>query len=285
MSRLFLTAAPSVIAGHGTPLPSGFVIEPLTIDEIEESGALLYAAYQASDDPEPAELDELKLFWSGEWGLPIPSATFCVRRVDDGVMVALSVVCASQDGPLIAHLATDEFARRNGLGAALLETSAAALQLLGEEAMYLAVDAANPGPLRLYARIGFRLYADGCLQNGVVTYTTLEQVAFVEAMIDRAAPTLELPSRVTLHVSYPAAPQSPHGVTKELQCRLTKRLLAVVVGYRNGDAEVTPAHGALATVIELLSAAEHTHQTDITLLSSFAALKDAGKRVALRFSN
>ncbi len=187
MPRYYLHASASALAhGKALELDDRYLVEQLTEEHADEAAALLVAAYAESDDPEPAELNELELYWSREWGAPIPSATFCARRTSDLAMASLSVVCDNEEGPLIAHVGTLPGDRRRGLGSHLIGRSAAALGFLGRVSVNLAAAAENRPALKLYARLGFRFSAPGALEGDAIWYRDPEHFESVTTMIRHA---------------------------------------------------------------------------------------------------
>lgn len=293
MPRLRMIApALDVIERCGT-VATSVVIEPLGADRAEEASAVLVEAYRSADDALDDDGDQLDLFWIGEWGPPVTSATLCACEVAGGSMVGLSLVCLFERLPLVAHLVVAEPARRTGVAAALLASSARGLMDVGIDTIELAVDANNLSALHLYARLGFRLDAPGCRHRSAdgrpwIGYIGPSAFDGLRSALLDAMPGLEdLPDFVvglrdaeTGDVVFPFANTSAGH-------RLPGWILALVTGWRSGEA-VRPMSGReLDTAIALLSPAESATMFDQPSLEAWRSLRAgaaADARFAVRFS-
>ncbi len=93
MPRLRMIApAVDVIARSGA-VRSSVVFERLSPDMAAEASEVLVEAYRSADDSLDDDGDQLDLFWAGESGPSVTSATMCAREVAGGSMVGLSLVC------------------------------------------------------------------------------------------------------------------------------------------------------------------------------------------------
>ena len=291
MPRYFLHASTSVVASAAKiELDDRYVVEQLTEGHVDEAAALLVAAYAESDDPEPPELNEVALFWSGEWGPPIPSATFCARRTIDGAMVSLSLVCDRDDGPLIAHVATRPGQRSRGLSSHLIGRSAAGLRTLERDCVNLAVAAENRSALQLYSRVGFRFYAPGALEGDTVWYREPEQFDAVTSMIRRAwgvDDSYALPW-FGIGLCHPDGSETFPRVNPPGQHAYPGYVLAAVTGYRTGDATYRLSATDLDTAIDLLTPAEaslHYEHPNLAAWRSVRVAARTGDVVLARFAN
>ena len=156
MPRLRMIApARDVVERAGSVRRSSVVIEPLASSAAQEASDVLVEAYRTADDTLDDDGEQLRLFWAGEWGPAVPTATVCARSAPAGEMVGLSLVCLFEGLAFVAHLVVAEPHRRHGVAATLLASSAQGLLEEGIDTLELAVDASNRAALHLYTRLGF----------------------------------------------------------------------------------------------------------------------------------
>lgn len=291
MPRYFLHASTRVVASRvELDLDDRYLVGQLTEEESDEASALLVAAYEQSDEPKPAELDEMALFWSGEWGRPILSATCCARRRADGAMVSVALVCDRDDGPLIAHLATLPAHRSRGLSSHLIRRSAAELRALERLSVYLATAPANRSAMKLYVRLGFRFYAAGALEGDLVWYREPEQFDALKSMIRRAWDVDDSYALPWFGVGL------RHWDGSETFSRVNPAglhaypgyVLAAVTGHRTGDATYEMSPGDLDTAIDLLAPAEaslHYEHPNLAAWRSVRVAARTGEVIVARFSD
>ncbi len=280
MPRLRMIApALDVIERCGT-VATSVVIERLNADQAAEASKVLVEAYRSADDALDDDGDQLDLFWVGEWGPPVTSATMCAREVAGGSMVGLSLVCLFEGLPLVAHLVVAERARRNGIAATLLASSARGLLETGIDTIELAVHAKNRGALRLYTRLGFRLDAPGCLYRAEgrpwIGYSEPPAFDGLRSALLNAMPGLEeSPGYVVgVHdadsgeVVYPFANAGTGH-------RLPGWILALVTGWRSGGSVRQMSADEFDTAIALLSPVESAAMFDHPNLEAWRALRVA----------
>jgi GNAT superfamily N-acetyltransferase len=268
MAKLFMIAPVTGVASVAPP--SQVEIRSLDEADLERQAEVIRTAflgtpdaYQDSDDGADAQA-----FWAAEWGEPIRKATYGAFVGNE--LVGLSYVCVASRGPLVGVVAVipDWTGRR--VGAALVSASAAGL--VGEyEALTLAVIPDNIGALRLYVGLGFRLYADGCLEVGAVRYTELSQFEFIFNSFEQSLPGVELP------VTYGVQPY----LNRTVNHRLAGWILLVITGYRGGVREIsmTPAQFDLA--LALLRPAGAATIFDHPNLQAWESIRAAGEVTGL----
>ncbi len=287
-----IAPALEVIERSGT-VATSVVIEQLAADRAAEAREVLVEAYRTADDSLDDDGDQLDLFWAGEWGPPVTSATMCAREAAGRSMVGISMVCLFEGLPLVAHLVVAEPMRRNGVAATLLASSARGLLEAGIDTIELAVDAKNRGALRLYTRLGFRLDAPGCLHRGSDGRPSIryrEPTAFDglrSALLDAMPGLEESPGYVvgvfdadSGEVVYPFADTSTGH-------RLPGWILGLVTGWRSRAAVRLMSANEFDTAIALLGPAESATMFDHPNLEAWHALRDgaaADATFAVRFS-
>jgi GNAT superfamily N-acetyltransferase len=292
MSRYFLYASTNVVASAATNslLDDQYVVEQLTERDCDEAAALLVAAYAESDDLEPLDLDEVGQFWAGDWGAPIPAATLCVRRIADGAMVSLSLVCEHDVAPLIAHLGTVPDERGRGLSSHLMGRSAEALRILKHDSVSLATAAENRSALKLYAHIGFRFYAPEALEGDAVWYRWPEQFDSVKSMIRSAwgvDGSFALPW-FGVGLRHADGSETFSRVNPPGQHGYPGYVLAAVTGHRVGNATYELSPSDLVTAIDLLAAAEASLYYEHPNLAAWRSVRVAartGDVVIARFAD
>lgn len=151
-----IAAAPAVSTLASDAVGPALTLTRVGPDEAERSSEVLVGAYASAGIPEFDDDQEIGRFWGSTYGPPVPEATWCARRVDDGTIVGLSLLCLFEGLPLVAHLVVDESVRRRGVGTVLLAASARGLLDVGIDTIELAVDLTNHPARDLYVRMGFR---------------------------------------------------------------------------------------------------------------------------------
>lgn len=247
------TAAVPVVAA-----PVGVTIRRIEVDPLgleSEQARVLRDAYAVSPDiqTDADDREDAVLFWRGEWGPPVGAAS--LGAFADDRLIGLSYVCERSDAPLLADLVVEPGWHGRGVGAALISASAAALSAEGFAVFTLAVHADNVAALGLYARMGFRLYAEGCVEGDSVAYRTEGQFRVVNAQFEKVVPSM------SLDVRYAVAPiPTPTGfvqfVNTVAEHRLPGRILATLVGHRSGSGRYPMDRRGLEVAVALLSPAE-----------------------------
>lgn len=257
------------------------VVNRLRADEADQASAVLVEAYRSSDDSLDGDGEQLNLFWAGEWGPPVPEATFCARQLPRGHIVGLSLVCLLDGLPLVAHLVVAEPVRRKGVAAALLAASAGGLLAVGIDTVELAVGADNRNALHLYTRLGFRLDAPGCLQRPAdarpwIGYTELPAFDGLRASMLAAMPDLDVsPDYVVgMRDAETDQPTFPLANTSAGH-HLPGWILALVTGWRSGQATIAMSARELDAAIVLLSPAEAATVFDHPNLKGWRSLRRA----------
>ncbi len=264
-------------------LPEGLAIRELEADPLgleSEQARVLAEAYAVSPDFQ-ADVDDREdavLFWQGEWGPPVVAAS--LGAFDGDRLVGLSYVCERTDGrgravnggigvepeveqpikyiPLLADLVVEPGWQGRGVGAALLSASAAALAAGGFPTLTLAVHPDNLGALSLYARMGFRMNVEGCVEGDSIAYRTAEQFQALHAQFDSVLPGLELP--VECYCVKPVGVAGLEGfdqyVNRNPLHRLPVRVLGMVTGHRSGSARIEVSRRVIEDAVSLLGPAE-----------------------------
>ncbi len=291
MPRYRLHASTSVVASAAEfELHDRYRVEKFTERYVDEAALLLVAAYAESYDPEPADLSEVSRYWSGEWGPPIPSATFCARRTSDGAMVSLSLVCDHDDEPLIAHVGTLPDERGRGLCSHLMGRSAAGLRALERDYVNLAAAAENSLALKLYARLGFRFYAPGAREGDAIWYREPEQFEAATSSIRRAWGVDESYALPWFGVGlrHPDGSETFSRVNPSGQHAYPGYVLAAVTGHRTGNATYELSLTDLGTAIDLLAPAEaslHYEHPNLAAWRSVRVASRPGDVIIARFAD
>lgn len=246
--------------------PLGVEIRLLDNSNLDVQAEVVRGAFRGTPDAYVDQDDgvDAQAFWAGEWGEPIPSATFAAFFGDE--LIGLAYVAVGETAPLLGVVAVVPRWKGKRVGAALI--SACAAGLIGvSHAVTLAVNPDNIGPLHLYVGLGFRLYADGCLATGVVEYTEQAQFDFIFSLFERSLPGVELP------LTYGVQPY----LNRTMGHRLAGWVLLVITGYRSGVQEIqmTPAQFDLA--IALLRPAGAATIYDHPNLQAWEAIRAAGE--------
>ena len=295
MARLRMIApALDVIEQSGRfPPDPDIVVVPFSEELGEEATQVLVEAYRSVDDSLDDDDQQIDLFWASEWGPPVRQATFCAVERSSDAIVGLSLLCLLDDLPLVAHLVVAQRARRRSVGAHLLAASARGLIDVGIDTVELAVDAKNRNALRLYARLGFRFDAPGCRHRTVdgrpwIGYSERPafdalRVAMLQAMPDLdPTPDYIIGLRDTETDRRPVPfgnPSAGH--------HLPGWILALITGWRSGDATISLSDRDLDTAIELLSPAESAalfEPCDLVAWRSLQGKADRDESVVVRFS-
>ena len=277
MSKLFLVCSPAAVPSVDPP--EGITVRALTVDTAgleSDQALLLRAAYAVSPDlqPDTDDGEDAVLFWRGEWGPPVVAATLGAFDVT-GRLVGLSYVCDRTDEALLADLVVAPDLHGKGVGAALISASAVGLVAAGRTVFGLAVHQDNIGALSVYARMGFRLFAEGCLEGDTVSYLTFDQFDAVNAQIYEVAADMMLSPQYS--VSPVPVPQGfvPR-VNRSYEHRLPGRILALVTGHRRGDGSYLLTRNRLQAAIWLLEPAEAATIYQHPNLESWRAARDTG---------
>jgi GNAT superfamily N-acetyltransferase len=238
MAKLFLIAPVCDVAVVAPPPP--VQIRLLDETQLEGQAGVIREAFLGTPDAYVDGDDgaDAAAFWAAEWGEPIRCATVGAYVGDE--LIGLSYVCVGEKHPLVGVVAVVPGWKGQRVGAALV--SASATRLNGEyEALTLAVHPDNISPLHLYVGLGFRLYADGCLETGTVRYTELSQFEFIFSLFERSLPGVELP------LIYGVQPY----LNRTMGHRLAGWILLVITGYRSGVSEIamTPKQFDLALAL------------------------------------
>lgn len=245
MRRFFLIARTAEV--DPPRAADGATVSPLGPEHAAENIALLVDAYRDSPDPaEPGEddADEVPRFWAGVYGQPIPE--LCVGVWSGDQLVAASLVSRQNKRPNVCFLVVEPGRQGQGLGTLALRSSATSALSCDEAAITLFCHPDNCSALRLYANLGFRLYAEGCVTSEGIAYSVQEQFAALHAQFDRNLPDVEVPT------TYGVLPY----LNRSSDHRLPGRILAAVTGYRSGNVRIPMTQSMLDAAIALLSPAE-----------------------------
>lgn len=255
--------------------PAGVRIQRVEDEDRPAQRVVLGAAYATApgrqeDHDDEADVDQ---FWDGVWGTPIRSATFGAWLGDS--LVGLAYVCdRGETYPLVAELVVLPQEHARGIGAALLSAVIDACRAEGHGGVTLAVHQDNLGAIHLYARMGFALYAEGCLEAGGVVYRTAEQFQMLRHQFDSVLPGLDLP------VEYCVRPVGVDGFQQFVNVialhRLPVRILGMVTGHRSGSACLQASRRVVEDAVLLLGPAEAATIFDHPNLWSWRRALDTG---------
>jgi hypothetical protein len=273
MHRLRMVAPTRWLAARETQL---WKSRPLTPADSEVTSKLLVSAYLGTGEATDEDHEEVGLFFAGEWGPPIPEATVAISD-RNGVMVAASLVCEYEGDPLLAHVVSAPAVRGLGAGVAAIAGSAKGLSGIGVEQIHLAVSAHNLSALRLYAHLGFALYADDAVASeSGLRYES--EIAFeqVREQIERSLPGPGLPSCYGLGVRRDDGTIHFDYLNTGPEHQLPGRILALMAGHRSGVADIDLDYRTVDALVELWTPAGAATIYDHPNLESWRRVRDAG---------
>jgi Acetyltransferase (GNAT) domain len=190
-------------------------------------------------------------------------------------IIGASLVCHFEDEPLVAHLVVLREWRGRGIAGSLVRASADALLANEHPHISLAVSAKNLNALRTYARLGFGLFApEATASNEGVRYQTRACFTAVSNQIEAAAPDLEVANIYGVGVkrSGSATIEWPF-VNVTPDHLLPGRILALITGWRSGDAEIPITPSMFDAAIALLTPAGSATFFDHPNLTAWQALR------------
>lgn len=233
----------------------GAVIRPFTLDDEGEVSAVLVSAYQETYEEEPDDDQEVGRFLNNDWGQAVLDASFVAVDPTSKRIVGATLICLREDFPLVAHAVVLAERQGQGIAGCLIRASSEVLSRHGEPRISLAVSANNVNALRTYARLGFGLFApEATVSNEGVRYQTRACFTVVSNQIEAAAPELEVASVYGVGVKRSGSTTIdwPHiNVTPDHL--LPGRILALVTGWRSGDAEIPITASMFDAAIALLT--------------------------------
>jgi len=147
----------------GAQPPAGFDCRPVAPSDTQQLAELMLDAYRGTVDYNGETLadalKEVECTLSGSYGRFLPECSFVVAGEDE--LASATLVTLPGEGrpdkcPLLAFAMTRKCHQRQGMSAALVRRSAAALREWGYSRVELVVTAANAPARRLYARLGFQ---------------------------------------------------------------------------------------------------------------------------------
>jgi ribosomal protein S18 acetylase RimI-like enzyme len=264
-------------------------IRPFTHSDFAETSRVLVAAYEGTSEAEADDDQELSRFLNNDWGPTAPEATFVAVDPFAKSIIGASLVCHFEDEPLIAHLVVLREWQGRGIAGSLVRASADALLVKDHPHISLAVSAKNLNALRTYARLGFGLFApEATVSNEGVRYPTRACFTAVSNQIEAAAPDLEVASIYGVGVKrsgsttieWPFINVTPDHL-------LPGRILALITGWRSGDAEIPITPSMFDAAIALLTPAGSATFFDHPNLMAWQALRSTlqpGDTSRVRFS-
>jgi ribosomal protein S18 acetylase RimI-like enzyme len=250
-------------------------IRPFTASDFDETSRVLVAAYKGTSEAEADDDQELGRFLNNDWGPTAPEATFVAIDPFSKSIIGASLVCHFEDEPLVAHLVVLREWRGRGIAGSLVRASADALLANEHPHISLAVSAKNLNALRTYARLGFGLFApEATASNEGVRYQTRACFTAVSNQIEAAAPDLEVANIYGVGVKRSGSTTIdwPHiNVTPDHL--LPGRILALITGWRSGDAEIPITPSMFDAAIALLTPAGSATFFDHPNLTAWQALR------------
>jgi ribosomal protein S18 acetylase RimI-like enzyme len=267
----------------------GVVIRPFTQADAGEVSAVLVAAYRGTSEEEPDDDQEVGRFLNNDWGHAVLDASFVAVDATSKRIIGATLICLREDFPLVAHAVV--LAERQGLGIAgcLIRASSEVLSRHGEPRISLAVSAKNVNALRTYARLGFGIFApEATVSDEGVRYQTRACFTVTSKQIEAAAPDLEVPTVYSVGVKrsgsstieWPFINATPDHL-------LPGRILALITGWRNGDAEIPITPSMFDAAIALLNptgAATFFEHPNLTAWQELRSTLQPGDTPMLRFS-
>ena len=233
------------------------MIRQFSFADFDETSKVLVDAYAGTTEAEPDDDQELARFLNNDWGPVAPEATFVAIDPLSRSIVGACLVCHFEDEPLVAHLVVLPGWQGRGIAGSLIRSSADALQANAHPQISLAVSAKNVNALRTYARLGFGLFApEATVSPKGVRYETFDCFEVVFKQIEQAAPDLAPPSIYGVGVKRSGAStiQWPF-INATADHLFPGRILALVTGWRSGDAEVPVTLSIFDAAIALLTPA------------------------------
>jgi ribosomal protein S18 acetylase RimI-like enzyme len=253
----------------------GVMIRPFTLDDAKEVSAVLVAAYRGTSEEEPDDDQEVGRFLNNDWGQAVLDASFIAVDATSERIVGATLICLREDFPLVAHAVVLAERQGQGIAGCLIRASSEVLSRHGEPRISLAVSAKNVNALRTYARLGFGLFApEATVSNERVRYQTRACFTVVSNQIEAAAPDLEVASIYGVGVKrsgsttieWPFINVTPDHL-------LPGRILALITGWRSGDAVIPITPSMFDAAIALLTPAGSATFFDHPNLTAWQALR------------
>ncbi len=136
--------------------------------DAEALASLMHAAYLGTIDDEgesPAEsLAEMREFFGGKYGAPLPEA--CVALERDGLTVAAALMCDWSErhqtvaGPLVAFVLVHPSVRDQGLGMQVMNTALTHLADARWGRVFAVITEGNASSETLFGKLGFQRISD-----------------------------------------------------------------------------------------------------------------------------
>ena len=134
-----------------------YTFEKIKMDDLEDMSAMMFEAFQNTDDYDGETIEELKeelnSVMCSTFGSFLPEASFQIRQNND--LAAVILISFYKGRPFISELFTSKKYLKLGMASALLKQSINSLLNLGYEDLVLHVHPQNEGAIILYKKIGF----------------------------------------------------------------------------------------------------------------------------------
>lgn len=136
--------------------------------DTEALASLMHAAYLGTVDDEGESqadaLAEMRDFFGGKYGAPLPEACIAVER--DGLTVAAALMCDWSErhqpvaGPLVAFVLAHPSVRGQGLGMQVMNTALTQLADAGWGRAFAVITRGNAPSEALFGKLGFNRISD-----------------------------------------------------------------------------------------------------------------------------